>query len=309
MGIPAWASLSTAAAAATEPQNTVAAAHLLSQAASASVTVDALVGGMLAGAVAGAAVDLALYPIDTIKTRLQTIGSIQLEAGEWRQLYSGLLGGLVGHVPSSALFFAVYETTRVLYLEPVLGVGSAQSQLIASALGNVAASTIRVPTEVVKTRLQSGADPTLKECMSNIIQKDGPAGLYRGYAAFLLRDLPFDAIEFVAYEQLKLSYLAVAGVTSAGGLGGLETAAVGALAGGITGALTTPLDTVRARQMNEAGEDSKENNSIFSTAATIVEQGGWQGLFAGVKPRVLWLSLGGTVFFSSLEAAKKLFLP
>jgi hypothetical protein len=70
-----------------------------------------------------------------------------------------------------------------------------------------------------------------------------PAGLYRGYAAFLLRDLPFDAIEFVAYEQLKLSYMAVAGVASAGGLGGLETAAVGALAGGITGALTTPLDT------------------------------------------------------------------
>jgi solute carrier family 25 S-adenosylmethionine transporter 26 len=91
-------------------------------------------------------------------------------------MLSGLLGGLVGHVPSSALFFAVYETTRVLYLEPVLGVGSAQSQLIASALGNVAASTIRVPTEVVKTRLQSGADPNLKECMSNIIQKDGPAG-------------------------------------------------------------------------------------------------------------------------------------
>ena len=91
-------------------------------------------------------------------------------------MLSGLLGGLVGHVPSSALFFAVYETTRVLYLEPVLGVGSAQSQLIASALGNVAASTIRVPTVVVKTRLQSGADPNLKECMSNIIQKDGPAG-------------------------------------------------------------------------------------------------------------------------------------
>jgi hypothetical protein len=93
LGIPAWAGLSTAAAAATEPQNAVAAAHLLSQAASASasasVTVDALVGGMLAGAIAGAAVDLALYPIDTIKTRLQTIGSIQLEAGEWRQLYSG----------------------------------------------------------------------------------------------------------------------------------------------------------------------------------------------------------------------------
>ena len=31
----------------------------------------ALLGGMLAGATAGAAVDLALYPLDTIKTRLQ----------------------------------------------------------------------------------------------------------------------------------------------------------------------------------------------------------------------------------------------
>ena len=33
---------------------------------------DSLVQGMIAGAVAGAAVDLVLYPIDTIKTRLQT---------------------------------------------------------------------------------------------------------------------------------------------------------------------------------------------------------------------------------------------
>lgn len=33
------------------------------------------------------------------------------------------------------------------------------------------------------------------------------------------------------------------------------------------------------------------------------------GLFAGVKPRALWLSLGGTVFFSSLEAAKQVFMP
>lgn len=33
---------------------------------------DSLVQGMIAGAIAGAAVDLVLYPIDTIKTRLQT---------------------------------------------------------------------------------------------------------------------------------------------------------------------------------------------------------------------------------------------
>ena len=29
---------------------------------------------------------------------------------------------------------------------------------------------------------------------------------FAGYGSFLLRDLPFDAIEFVAYEQLKSMY-------------------------------------------------------------------------------------------------------
>lgn len=226
----------------------------------------------------------------------------------------------------------MYETSRVLYLEPALGIGSAQSQLLASALGNIAASTIRVPTEVVKTRMQSGAEASMKECVVRILERDGPgggsmyrsingmagfpphahfaasrnhaafriscdkhwflvsqlnqmhvvtpglAGLFRGYGAFLLRDLPFDAIEFVTYEQLKLAYRALAGAGAAAGwLGGLETAFVGALAGGITGALTTPLDTVRARQMNEAGEGTKRDESILSTASKIVNEGGWQG--------------------------------
>ncbi len=42
--------------------------------------------------------------------------------------------------------------------------------------------------------------------MRGIIQREGTRGLFAGYGSFLLRDLPFDAIEFVAYEQLKLAY-------------------------------------------------------------------------------------------------------
>jgi hypothetical protein len=92
----------------------------------------ALLGGMLAGASAGAAVDFALYPLDAIKTRLQT-GSKwpppRLLAGggvggpadalaawlrEFAGLYAGVAGSLVAHVPASAVFFAVYETSKVV---------------------------------------------------------------------------------------------------------------------------------------------------------------------------------------------------
>ena len=41
-----------------------------------------------------------------------------------------------------------------------------------------------------------------------IAAQEGVRGLFAGYGSFLLRDLPFDAIEFVAYEQLKKSYKA-----------------------------------------------------------------------------------------------------
>ncbi len=44
--------------------------------------------------------------------------------------------------------------------------------------------------------------------MRSILAKEGVRGLYAGYGAFMLRDLPFDAIEFVAYEQLKKAYAA-----------------------------------------------------------------------------------------------------
>ena len=115
---------------------------------------DSLVQGMIAGAVAGAAVDLVLYPIDTIKTRLQTDTMKELNLEALPALYSGLIGSLLGHVPSSALFFAIYQTSKVYWLEPAFGQGAVAAQLIASALGNLGASTIRVPTEVVKTRLQ-----------------------------------------------------------------------------------------------------------------------------------------------------------
>ena len=77
------------------------------------------------------------------------------------------------------------------------------------------------------------------------ILQDGPGGFFRGYVAFLARDLPFDAIEFVGYEQIRILYLtsAAAAVTGStvGQLTGLENSLLGAIAGGLTGALTTPL--------------------------------------------------------------------
>jgi hypothetical protein len=61
-------------------------------------------------------------------------------------------------------------------------------------------------------------------------------GLYAGYGAFMLRDLPFDAIEFMAYEQAKALWEKWAGRKLNPG----ETSLAGAFAGGFTGERMSP---------------------------------------------------------------------
>lgn len=74
-------------------------------------------------------------------------------------LSTGLLGNLVGVAPSTAVFMAVYEPMKQAVSERVPADRSFLGPMIAGAASGLAASLIRVPTEVVKQRMQSGALP------------------------------------------------------------------------------------------------------------------------------------------------------
>jgi solute carrier family 25 (mitochondrial S-adenosylmethionine transporter), member 26 len=68
----------------------------------------AFLTALIAGGMAGTTVDVALFPIDTIKTRLQSPQGF-LAAGGFRGIYQGLGAAAVGSAPGAALFFSVYE--------------------------------------------------------------------------------------------------------------------------------------------------------------------------------------------------------
>ncbi|KAL8527875.1 hypothetical protein ACS0TY_005624 [Phlomoides rotata] len=142
--------------------------------------------GVIAGGTAGVVVETVLYPIDTIKTRLQVArggGKIILKG-----LYSGLAGNLAGVLPASAVFLGVYEP--------------AKQKLLRTFPENLSA----VAHLVVKQRMQTGQFTSAPNAVKLIVSKEGFKGLYAGYGSFLLRDLPFDAIQFCLYEQLRIGY-------------------------------------------------------------------------------------------------------
>nr|XP_004252565.1 S-adenosylmethionine carrier 1, chloroplastic/mitochondrial-like isoform X1 [Solanum lycopersicum]XP_019067218.1 S-adenosylmethionine carrier 1, chloroplastic/mitochondrial-like isoform X1 [Solanum lycopersicum] len=254
--------------------------------------------GAVSGAAAGVVVEAALYPIDTIKTRLQAVrggGQIILKG-----LYSGLAGNLVGVLPASAIFVGVYEPTKRKLLDSFPENLSALAHLTAGAIGGAASSIVRVPTEVVKQRMQTGQFSSAPDAVRLIVAKEGFRGLYAGYGSFLLRDLPFDAIQFCLYEQLRMGYK----LAAKRDLKDSENAMIGAFAGAITGAITTPLDVIKTRLMVQGS--AKQYEGILHCVKTIARDEGASTLFKGIGPRVLWIGIGGSIFFGVLERTKKL---
>ena len=109
---------------------------------------------MTAGAFAGATVDIILFPIDTIKTRLQSKASIKFSLSVLANMHKGIGPTIAASAPCAATFFGAYD-----YLQRVLAPKFKKEHqtfvhIIAACGGNLAQSVIRVPFEVIKQRLQ-----------------------------------------------------------------------------------------------------------------------------------------------------------
>ncbi|XP_064161243.1 mitochondrial S-adenosylmethionine carrier protein isoform X2 [Anguilla rostrata] len=91
---------------------------------------------LVAGGCAGMCVDLTLFPLDTIKTRLQSQQGFY-RAGGFRGIYAGVPSAAVGSFPNAAAFFVTYECVKSL-----LGVSSASymapvTHMAAASLGEI----------------------------------------------------------------------------------------------------------------------------------------------------------------------------
>ncbi|MEW5313149.1 MAG: hypothetical protein WDW38_004738 [Sanguina aurantia] len=79
------------------------------------------------------------------------------------------------------------------------------------------------------------------------------------------------------------------------------------MAGGFTGIITTPLDVLKTRLMTQGA--SGRYSSLWNAATTIAKTEGMGAFMLGWQPRLIWISLGGFVFFPVLEAAKEFYAP
>jgi solute carrier family 25 S-adenosylmethionine transporter 26 len=67
----------------------------------------------------------------------------------------------------------------------------------------VVAALVRNPFEVVKQQMQAGMHESAVGAVRSIVKADGFIGLYNGYSSLVMREIPFDMMQFVIYEKLK----------------------------------------------------------------------------------------------------------
>ncbi|CAK4030368.1 Arsenite efflux transporter -like, puative (AFU_orthologue AFUA_2G15090) [Lecanosticta acicola] len=256
-----------------------------------------------AGALAGTTVDISLYPLDTLKTRLQSSSGFWA-AGGFRGIYSGIGSVVVGSAPGAALFFVSYESTKRW-----LGKDGATAHMLGASVGEIAACAVRVPTEVIKSRAQAKQFPSSAAALQYVLGQRRTQGLvhvwrelYRGWGITVMREVPFTIIQFPLWEFLKKWSLSQRPAHNRPKeVTGAESAVYGAVSGAVAAGLTTPLDVLKTRMML-----STQRENVFSLTGKIWRDEGGRVFFSGIGPRTMWISIGGAVFLGSYTWASNL---
>lgn len=284
---------------------------------------------LLAGALAGTTVDLSLFPLDTLKTRLQSSAGF-FASGGFRGIYRGVGSAVIGSAPGAAFFFCTYEATKSLLSPSHTSSPSQQphnpalTHMLAASLGEIAACSVRVPTEVIKQRAQAGQHGgSSAAALRAILSQHSAIGftgvwreLYRGWGITVMREVPFTILQFPLWEALKAwgrerrartgrglfgdakPHGAVGPEGGKGEVSAPESAVYGSLAGGVAAAVTTPLDVLKTRVMLSA-----KRESMGQIVRGILRENGIRPFFAGIGPRVMWISAGGAIFLGSYQWA------
>lgn len=256
---------------------------------------------LASGSASGFCVDVIFYPLDTIKTRLQSTDGF-VQSGGFRQIYRGFGSIVVGSAPGAALFFSTYEMVKLMDQRYLNMRYESLVHMAAACAGETVACIVRVPTEVVKQRTMTSQNVSSFDVLKITIRSEGFLGLYRGFFSTVVREIPFSIVQFPIWEFLKRRLSGHQGSP----VQPWQSSLCGAIAGGIAAASTTPLDVAKTRIMLAKANSELSKGRVFQTLNGIYSQHGIKGLFAGVVPRTLWISFGGALFLGVYDKSRQI---
>ena len=222
-----------------------------------------------------------------------------------RSLWSGLSPTLVLAVPNTIIYFTTYEQLRYK-LGTFYEKHDTMVALSSGALARTWACTIVSPLELIRTKMQSQKMKfyQVQQALSVTLKSEGIIGLWKGYSATLLRDVPFSAIYWGIYESFRPTEYNFQ-----------QNFMAGAISGTIASTITLPMDVIKTRLQMDLGEKIVRGNGLnnkltmksIGIAKEIISSEGVKGLFAGLIPRLIKVAPACAIMISSYEFCKRYF--
>mmetsp|Transcript_38559 Transcript_38559/g.46627 ORF Transcript_38559/g.46627 Transcript_38559/m.46627 type:complete len:385 (+) Transcript_38559:121-1275(+) len=294
---------------------------------------------MIAGAIAGMTEHTAMYPIDTIKTRLQIASeaSTSMSSGllshsgpvrsAFRQifadggilgLYRGINAMALGAGPAHAVYFAVYEKGKEYLNGDRDHVDPARAG-VAGVIATCAHDAVFLPMDVVKQRLQipNTRYAGVWDCYKTVMAEEGVGAFFRSYRTTVVMNIPYTAVHFAVYESAKTAI----GADTEDGEDKLSTHLLaGGAAGGIAAAITNPMDVVKTRLQTQGATNISNTVTACSTPGCgssrappisdalrqIAAKEGTGALFKGISARVLFHTPAAAICWSTYEYCKSM---
>ncbi|XP_018910492.1 mitoferrin-2 isoform X2 [Bemisia tabaci] len=266
---------------------------------------------MTAGAFAGIMEHCIMYPMDSVKTRMQSLSPaantgvtgirdvffrMVTTEGVWRPV-KGIGVVVMGAGPAHAIYFSCYEAIKD-NLTSRHFMNDAFSYGAAGCVSTVIHDGVMTPTDVVKQRLQMFNSPykSIVDCIQRTYQTEGVKAFYRSYTTQLMMNIPFQSIHFMTYETAtnfmnpERTYKPTAHMVS------------GAIAGGVAAAVTTPLDVCKTLLNTQEGE--RKISGLVNAIKAVYRLGGPFGYFRGLRARVLFQMPSTAICWSTYEFFK-----
>ncbi|CAN8065601.1 unnamed protein product [Agarophyton chilense] len=260
----------------------------------------------VAGALAECGVLLALYPLDTLRTRLHVTTKAQCG-----KLFAGLGAGLPGCFADAAVFSFVFAALRgcapncddsgngdhdvvasSVHVDKPVRRGARAA--IAAGVAALASTVVETPFLVARDRVRLGHAPHALAAWHTALRARGVRGLYTGAMESFTRDAPLEMAQFGTFELLRCAMARAQGKKH---LNGGETMAVALVSGAMVGAALAPLDVVVTRVVASPARYC----GVVRTARALVREEGVGVLFRGARFKVLREALSSALFFPLFE--------
>ncbi|XP_017100019.1 mitoferrin [Drosophila bipectinata] len=262
---------------------------------------------MTAGAIAGVLEHVIMYPLDSVKTRMQSLSpptkdlnilstfrNMVTREGLLRPI-RGASAVVLGAGPAHSLYFASYEMVKELTAK--FTKHNNLNYVISGVVATVIHDGISSPTDVIKQRMQMYNSPytSVVTCIRDVYKKEGFKAFYRAYGTQLFMNLPYQTIHFTIYEFIQNKF-------------NLERKynpkvhmVAGAAAGASAAAITTPLDVVKTLLNTQ---ETGLTRGMIEAARKIYHMAGPLGFFRGMTARVLYSMPATAICWSTYEFFK-----